>query len=86
MGTGKLVITPQPTYTQATLGAGHQSSLCEKPVCETKKRKNRRREVKYSCQHPGQKVAVDDDECGEEFLQGPEPMTKRGLALSLHER
>lgn len=38
MGTGWLVITTQPTYTQATLGVGHQSSLGEKPACETKRR------------------------------------------------
>lgn len=46
MGTGWLVITPQLTYTQAILGAGHQSRLGEKPACETKRRKNRGREVK----------------------------------------
>lgn len=85
MGTGWLVITPQLMYTQATLGAGHQSSLREKPACKTKRRNNRGREVKYSCQHPDQKVAVNDIECGEEFLQGPETRTKKGLALSLHQ-
>lgn len=85
MGTGWLVITPQLMYTQATLGVGHQSRLGEKPACKTKRRKNRGREVKYSCHHPGRKVAVDDDECGEEFLQGPESMTKKVLSLSLHQ-
>lgn len=85
MGTGWLVITPQLMYTQATLGVGHQSRLGEKPGCETKRRKNRGREVKYSCHHPGRKVAVDDDECGEEFLQGPESMTKKVFSLSLHQ-
>lgn len=84
MGTGWLVITTQLMYTQATLGVGHQSSLGEKPACETKTRKNRGRDVKYSCQHPGRKVAADDNECGEEFLQGPESRTKKGVALSLH--
>ena len=68
MGTGWLVITPQLTYTQATLGVGHQSSLGEKPACEIKRRKNRGKEVKYVCQNPGRNVAVDDSECGEELL------------------
>lgn len=49
-------------FTQATLGVGHQSRLGEKSACKTKRRKNGAKEVTDSCQHPGQKVAVDNNE------------------------
>lgn len=73
VGTGGLVITPQLTFTQATLGVGHQSKLGEKPACETRRRKKGEEKLQTPASTQARSRLWTTMNCGEEVLQGQSP-------------